>query len=73
MQATLPVVAEDELLTTGEAARLVGVHRSTVDRWIRLGLLPIASRLPSGHARVRRDDVLELVKRERDRPEDPRR
>ncbi|MBJ7598009.1 helix-turn-helix domain-containing protein [Candidatus Nephthysia bennettiae] len=66
MQATLPLVAEDDLLTTGEAARLAGVHRSTVDRWIRLGLLPIASRLPSGHARVRRQDVLELIKRERD-------
>jgi excisionase family DNA binding protein len=59
-------VADDDLLTTGEAAHLVGVHRSTVDRWIRLGLLPIASRLPSGHARVRREDVLKLVKRERE-------
>ncbi|MBO0690861.1 MAG: helix-turn-helix domain-containing protein [Candidatus Dormibacteraeota bacterium] len=50
----------DELLTTGEAAREVGVSRATVARWVRLGLLP-ARRLPSGHARVRRADLHRLV------------
>jgi excisionase family DNA binding protein len=53
-------VEEDDLLTTGEAAREVGVSRATVARWVRLGLLP-ARRLPSGHARVRRGDVHRLV------------
>jgi 8-oxo-dGTP diphosphatase len=45
-----------DLLTTTEAAKLLGVDRSTVTRYVRLGKLP-AVRLPSGHARIRRADV----------------
>lgn len=45
------------IMTTGEAARMVGVSRSTVRRWIRLGLLP-AVRLPGGHFRVSRDGLV---------------
>jgi excisionase family DNA binding protein len=38
------------LLTTSAAARLLGVHRSTVARWVDAGLLP-AVRLPSAGRR----------------------
>jgi 8-oxo-dGTP diphosphatase len=50
-----------DLLTTTEAARLLGVDRSTVSRYVRLGKLPIAVRLPSGHARIRKADVERLL------------
>lgn len=44
------------LLTTTQAAEMLGVSRDTVARWIRLGQLP-AVRLPSGQYRVKREDV----------------
>lgn len=50
----------DELLTVGEAARLVGVSRSTIDRYVNEGKL-VARRLPSGHRRIRRQDALALL------------
>lgn len=50
----------NEWLSVGEVARLVGVSRSTVDRYINEGKLP-AKRLPSGHRRVRRQDALKLL------------
>jgi len=53
----------DELLTTTEAAKLLGVDRSTVARYVRQGKLP-AIRLPSGHTRIRRADVDRLVRGE---------
>jgi excisionase family DNA binding protein len=52
---------QEELLSTGQAAKLAGVHRATIDRWIKLGMLPVARRLPSGHARVRKGEVMKLV------------
>ena len=54
----------DELLSVGEAARLLGVARSTMWRYVRDGLLP-ARQLPSGHYRIRRGD-LERYRMERD-------
>lgn len=50
----------DDWLSVGEAARLVGVSRSTIDRYINEGKLQ-AKRLPSGHRRVRREDALRLL------------
>lgn len=63
-----------DLLTTTEAARLLGVDRSTVSRYVRLGKLPIAVRLPSGHARIRKADVERLLRDgvEEERPAPPR-
>jgi excisionase family DNA binding protein len=46
-------MAEDEWLTTGQAAKLLGVSRSTVLRQIDAGTLQ-ARRLPHGHWRIPR-------------------
>ena len=63
---------DDELITTGEAARLLGARSvNTVKRLIREGRLP-ATR-PGAHYRVRRSDVLRLAAAGRtDEPPDPR-
>lgn len=50
----------DEWLTTGEAARLLGISRSTVVRYIEAGTLD-ARRLPGGHWRLRRTAVEKLL------------
>jgi excisionase family DNA binding protein len=52
-----------DLLTTAEAAEMLRVSPETVARWVRLGQLE-AIRLPSGHIRIRREDVEKLLKRE---------
>jgi DNA-binding transcriptional MerR regulator len=39
------------LITTAEAARELGVSRSTLGRYVRLGLLTPTRTLPSGHHR----------------------
>lgn len=49
-----------EWLTTGQAAELLGVSRSTVVRYIEAGTLD-ARRLPGGHWRIRRSDAEELL------------
>jgi len=49
-----------EWLTTGQAAELLGVSRSTVVRYIEAGTLD-ARRLPGGHWRVRRTDAERLL------------
>ena len=48
------------LLTRAEAARVLGVHPSTVTRWAAAGLLPCV-RTPSGERRYRSHDVEELL------------
>ena len=53
------------MLTTTQAASMLGVDRATVARWVRLGQLP-AVRLPSGHIRIRRRDVEKLLAEDRD-------
>ncbi len=45
---------EAEYLSTGEVARLCGVTRDAVVKWIKKGKLP-ATRTPGGHYRVARD------------------
>ena len=50
-----------ELLSTGQAAKLLGVHRSTVLRYIEEGKLR-AQVLPGGQHRVRREDVEALLR-----------
>ena len=51
---------KSDMLTTDQAARLLGVDRATVARWLRLGQLR-GVRLPSGHWRIRREDVNRLL------------
>jgi excisionase family DNA binding protein len=50
-----------EWLTTGQAAELLGVSRSTVVRYIEAGTLN-ARRLPGGHWRVRRSEAERLLR-----------
>lgn len=44
-----------EWVTTAQAATYLQVHRSTVQRWLRLGLIP--STRVGGILRIRRQDV----------------
>ncbi|TMC51180.1 MAG: helix-turn-helix domain-containing protein [Chloroflexi bacterium] len=48
----------EEFLTTGEAARLLGVSKPTVVRAIQRGLLQPALVTPGQHRRFRREDLL---------------
>ena len=50
-----------EWLTTGQAAELLGVSRSTVVRYIEAGTLE-ARRLPGGHWRIRRSEAERLLR-----------
>lgn len=58
--ATYAFVVPDEWLSTGQAAERLGVHRSTLVRYIEEGRLP-ARKLPTGHYRIRREDLDKLV------------
>lgn len=51
----------DELLKLTEIARLMGVRRATVARWVRDGRLP-AVQTPGGHWRVRSSEVDAMLK-----------
>ena len=44
-------------MTTGAAARMLGLHRDTVKRWISAGKLP-SWRTPGGHRRIDLADVI---------------
>ena len=48
-------------MTTGQAAELLGVSRSTVVRYIEAGTLD-ARRLPGGHWRIRRSEAEKLLR-----------
>jgi len=51
-----------EMITTGEAARMLGVSSETVRRWIRRGYIH-ASQTPSGQARINKQAITELQNR----------
>lgn len=40
-----------KLVSTGEAARIIGVDRSTLGRWVAEGIVTPASRTAGGHLR----------------------
>lgn len=44
-----------------EAARLLGVHRDTIRRWVAEGKLD-AIRLPGGEVRYHREDIVGMLK-----------
>ena len=48
--------ADQPLLSTGVAAKALGVNPATLRRWVELGLIPAVT-LPSGVLRFRADDV----------------
>jgi excisionase family DNA binding protein len=58
---------DDPILTTSEAAQLLGVAVSTVQLWMESGALP-AWKTPGGHRRVRLSTVLAL-RQQRGEPE----
>jgi predicted site-specific integrase-resolvase len=47
----------DPMLTTAEAARVVGIHRKTLSGYVGRGLIKPTLRLPSGHMRWDVDDL----------------
>ena len=51
------------LITVGEAAARLGVHRATAWRWCESGKMP-AIKTPGGQYRVRAVDVEKIVKGE---------
>lgn len=58
------VVPSDQLVGSGEAARILRRPRRTVQRWAREGKLPVAVQMPgaTGAVLVRREDVKALAK-----------
>ncbi len=48
-----------ELLTTGQAAKELGVHPNTLRGWVDRGLVP-AIRLPSGYRRFSLEQVAQV-------------
>ncbi len=54
------MVQMENLLTTGKVARILGVSRHTVTRWIRQGKIK-AIRLPSGRYRIPKEVVLKIL------------
>lgn len=52
---------DDPILTTREAAKLLGIAVSTAQQWIENGVLP-AWKTPGGHRRVRLSDVSALLR-----------
>jgi len=61
---------DSDYLTTGEVARLCGVTRDAVVKWIKKGKLP-ASQTPGGHYRVAREVCLSLSLSQGSREEFP--
>ncbi|MCO7196267.1 helix-turn-helix domain-containing protein [Pseudonocardia sp. McavD-2-B] len=57
-----------ELVGTGEAARALGVDRTTLQRWNRAGLITPAGETLGGHVRWDLDDLraqLDTIKQQR--------
>jgi excisionase family DNA binding protein len=52
---------DDPILTTREAARMLGIAVSTAQQWIENGVIP-AWKTPGGHRRVRLSDVSALLR-----------
>lgn len=52
----------DDLITIGEAARILQVSTRTLLRWHDQGRLVPAVVLPSGHRRYRRRDIERIVR-----------
>lgn len=46
-----------ELVTTAEAAKYLGINRTTLARYAREGILKPTLRLPTGHLRWNLDDI----------------
>ena len=54
-----PVTGQEDWLSVNEAAVTLGVHENTIRNWVERGILH-AARLPSGHRRLPRAEVMRL-------------
>jgi excisionase family DNA binding protein len=52
-------VNDKKAMTVADLARELGFGRSTVYRWLHLGMGPKTFRSPGGHIRILRSDFLE--------------
>jgi excisionase family DNA binding protein len=59
----------DALITTGEAARHLGISRRTLTRWAKTGALRPALVLPSGRYKWNLDDVRRQIRNMRETDE----
>ncbi|MCF6423355.1 MerR family DNA-binding transcriptional regulator [Amycolatopsis tucumanensis] len=55
-------MAQDRLVSTGEAAKAPSVDRSTLDRWAREGLVTPAAKTAGGHNRWDVEDLKRQVR-----------
>jgi excisionase family DNA binding protein len=60
----------EKLVSTGEAARRLGVNLRTLQRWVREGLIEPDWTTPGGHMRWDVDRLLRAVKQLPREPED---
>ena len=51
----------DGTLSVAETLDLLQISRSTLDRWVSTGLLPVIQPFPRGERRFRRSDVEHLL------------
>jgi len=51
-----------EMISTGEAARMLGVSSETVRRWIKRGHIH-ATQMPSGQSRINKQSIIEMQNR----------
>lgn len=63
-------MAEDKLLSTGQAAKLLSVTPDTVLKWIKRSRIP-ALRTAGGHYRVSREDIERLIQQRSQESVDP--
>lgn len=52
----------DRLLTTGEAARALGLNSRSVARWAKQGLIQPTLVTPGGHFRWNEDDLRQQIR-----------
>lgn len=57
----LAVVPRSDLVTTGEAARALGVSTTTIHDWVKAGVITPASRTAGGHYRWNLDELRRQV------------
>lgn len=63
----VPGPDEERLMTSGELAKILGVDRSTLARWVRDGVITPSETTVGGHRRWRLRDVREQLRVLRER------
>lgn len=52
----------DELLTVAQAAAFLKVEAKAVRKWVRAGVIKGAKRLPSGHLRIPKSSLKDILR-----------